>query len=56
MSVKIQDIAAFNEVRDEVSMRKFGSKFADLTQGQRDVISKAIPLKISEAEPRNIKK
>ena len=47
---------AFNEVRDEVSMRKFGSKFADLTQGQRDVISKAIPLKISEAEPRNIKK
>ena len=47
---------AFNEVRDEVSMRKFGSKFADLTQGQRYVISKAIPLKISEAEPRNIKK
>ena len=47
---------AFNEVRDEVSERKFGSKFADLTEEQRGVITKAIPLKISEAEPRNIKK
>ncbi len=47
---------AFNEVRDEVAMRKFGDKFSELPQEQRDVISKAVPLKISEAEPRNIKK
>ena len=47
---------AFNEIRDEVSEQKFGSKFADLTEVQRGVITKAIPLKISEAEPRNIKK
>ena len=47
---------AFNEVRDEVSMRKFGNKFSELTEEQRSVVSKAIPLKISEAEPRNIKK
>ena len=47
---------AFNEVRDEVAMRKFGEKFANLAEEQRNVISKAIPLKISEAEPRNIKK
>ena len=47
---------AFNEVRDEVAERKFGSKFSDLTEEQRGVITKAIPLKISEAEPRNIKK
>ncbi len=47
---------AFNEVRDEVAQRKFGAKFSDLPEEQRNVISKAVPLKISEAEPRNIKK
>lgn len=47
---------AFNEVRDEVAQRKFGSKFAELNEEQSKVISTAIPLKISEAEPRNIKK
>ena len=47
---------AFNEVRDEVAQRKFGAKFSDLPEEQRNVISKAVPLKISESEPRNIKK
>ncbi len=47
---------AFNEIRDAVAEQKFGSKFSDLTEEQRGVITKAIPLKISEAEPRNIKK
>ena len=47
---------AFNEVRDEVSMMKFGKKFADLEKEQSSVITKAIPLKISEAEPRNMSK
>ncbi len=45
---------AFNEVRDEVSMQKFGVKFSDLSEEQRSVIQKAVPLKISEAEPRNV--
>ena len=43
---------AFNEVRDEVALAKFGSKFADLSEEERKVITKAIPMKISEAEPR----
>lgn len=43
---------AFNEVRDEVSMLKFGKKFADLQEEQSKVITSAVPLKISEAEPR----
>lgn len=47
---------AFNEVRDEVSQQKFGSNFAELTEEQRNAVSKAVPLKISEAEPRSIKK
>ncbi len=47
---------AFSEVRDEISIKKFGSKFVDLNEDQRKAVSKAVPLKISEAEPRNIKK
>ncbi len=47
---------AFNEVRDEVAVKKFGAKFADLPEDQRSAVSKAVPLKISEAEPRVIKK
>ena len=47
---------AFNEVRDEVAQRKFGAKFADLPEELRNAVSKAVPLKISEAETRNIKK
>ena len=47
---------AFNEVRDEVAQRKFSSKFSELNEEQSKAISTAVPLKIAEAEPRNIKK
>ena len=47
---------AFNEVRDDVSMTKFGKKFADLEEEERKVVTKAVPLKISEAEPRKMGK
>ena len=47
---------AFNEVRDEVAMAKFSKKFADLEEAERKVITKAIPMKISEAEPRKMMK
>ncbi len=47
---------AFNEVRDEVAMSKFGKKFADLEEEQRKVITAAVPMKISEAEPRKMTK
>ena len=47
---------AFNEVRDEVSKMKFGKKFADLNEEERKVLTKAVPLSISEAEPRKMGK
>ena len=43
---------AFNEVRDEVAMQKFNAVFSELNSDQRSAITKAVPLKISEAEPR----
>ena len=42
---------AFREVRDELSMVKFGKNFNDLEGEQRKAIARAIPLAISESEP-----
>lgn len=48
---------AFNEVRDNLSKSVFhGRKFDDLQDEERKVITSAVPLKISEAEPRNMGK
>jgi biopolymer transport protein ExbD len=52
MQVQNELTRAFNEVRDEVAMAKFGKNFNDLSEEERKVITKAIPMKISEAEPR----
>lgn len=56
--IMVQDelTRAFNEVRDDVAMRKFGAKFADLNDEQRSAVVKAVPNKISEAEPKVVKK
>jgi len=56
MYIKVQNelISAYNEVRDDVSMREFGRKYADLPDDKRDVIKKHYPQIISEAEPKNI--
>ena len=43
---------AYNEVRDDLAMSKFGKKFEDLNEAEQKVMTKAIPMKISEAEPR----
>ena len=58
MYVKVQNelTRAFNELRDNLSQEKFGKKFKDLETNTRKAISEAIPLKISEAEPRDITK
>jgi biopolymer transport protein ExbD len=56
MYIKVQNelIAAYNEVRDEESLRRFGKKFEDLPEDKRDAIKEFIPQIISEAEPKNI--
>lgn len=45
---------AFNQVKDQESIRLFGRGFFELNDEQRAAINKAIPLRISEAEPRNM--
>lgn len=48
-------IAAVNELRDELSKKKYGKPYGkELTKDQQKAIRKAIPQKISEAEPKNV--
>ena len=56
MYIKVQNelIAAYNEVRDEVSMREFGKHYTDLPKEKQDAVKKYYPRIISEAEPKNI--
>ncbi len=45
---------AFNEIRDELAIEKFGKPVAELTDDQRKAINDAVKLSISEAEPRDL--
>ncbi len=55
IEVQNELVAAFNELRDEYSMRKFSKKYEDLAEEQQKAVKTAIPQAISEAEPKNIK-
>jgi biopolymer transport protein ExbD len=46
--------AAYNELRNDASINKFGERYIDLNKTQKKEIRKMYPQKISEAEPKNI--
>jgi biopolymer transport protein ExbD len=46
-------VAAYNELRDELSKQKFGRVYGALTDEQKVAIRTYYPQKISEAEPKN---
>lgn len=54
--VEVQNelIAAGNELREKMSQREFGKRYDNLSEEQRDAIVEAIPVMISEAEPKDI--
>ena len=56
--LKVQNelIAAYNEVRDDLSRQRFGNIYDKLTEEQQKAIQTAIPQRISEAEPVEGKK
>ena len=51
IAVQNELIAAYNELRDDLAMQKFGKRMDKLTDEQQKAIQKAIPQRISEAEP-----
>ncbi len=44
---------AFNEMRDDVARQKFGRAYSEIAKEEQDAVNDAVPLKISESEPRN---
>jgi biopolymer transport protein ExbD len=48
--------AAINELRNEAAHRRFNKSYADLDEEQQKAIRVIYPQRISEAEPRSIKK
>ena len=46
--------AAYNELRNEEALKKFGERYIDLNKVKQKEIRKMYPQKISEAEPKNI--
>ncbi len=56
ITVQNELVKAINELRDDFSMRTFGKKFAKLDEEQQDAVREAVPQRISEAEPKDVKK
>jgi len=58
IAVQNEISAAYNELRDNLSMSKFDVKFENLTgddnKDKRDAVEDIIPRNISEAEPKNV--
>ena len=55
IEVQNELIAAYNELRDELSLRTFGKPFAELDEERQKAVAEYYPQKISEAEPKEYK-
>ncbi|MDR0939023.1 MAG: biopolymer transporter ExbD [Mediterranea sp.] len=51
-AVQNELVAAYNEVRDELSKQKFNMPYAKLTEDQQKAVRQIYPQRISEAEPK----
>lgn len=54
LSVQNELVGAVAELRDELSMRKWGKSYDDLDKEQSMAVRKAVPSYISEAEPKRV--
>lgn len=56
IAVQNELVKAVNELRDEFSRSKYGKSFNGLSEDQQDIVKKAVPQNISEAEPKDVAK
>lgn len=54
IAVQNELAAAYNELRDELAQRRYGKKYKELEEKQKDQVQDLYPQKISEAEPVNL--
>ncbi|HIS10212.1 MAG TPA: biopolymer transporter ExbD [Candidatus Avibacteroides excrementipullorum] len=53
--IKVQNelVAAYNELRDELSQEKWGKNYSELDESRQEAVRDFYPQRISEAEPKN---
>jgi len=56
ITVQNELIKAVNELRDDFSMKTYGKKYNKLDEERQEIVRKAVPQRISEAEPKDVKK
>ena len=56
IAVQNELVAAFNEIRDDFCVARFGKKFDQLDEDMQELVREAVPTAISEAEPVEIKR
>lgn len=56
IAVQNELVKAINELRSDFSYKNYGRSFEKLTEEQQEIVKKAIPQNISEAEPKDISK
>jgi biopolymer transport protein ExbD len=54
INIQNELVAAFNELRDELALSRFGKVYVRLSDEQQQIVRKAIPQNISEAEPVDV--
>ena len=54
LMVQNELLAAKNELRDQISMQTFGSKYEDLDEDHQNAVKQYYSSVLSEAEPKNI--
>ena len=56
IAVQNELVRAVNELRDNFSRANYGKPFASLDEDKQNIVKKAVPQNISEAEPKDVKK
>ena len=56
IAVQNELVKAVNELRDEFAMANFGKLYSKLNEEEAEVVRKAVPQNISEAEPKDVSK
>lgn len=54
MLVQNELVAAYNELREDLAKSAFSKSYAKLENDQKEAVEKAIPMRISEAEPKRV--
>lgn len=54
MLVQNELVAAYNELREDLAKTAFGKLYSKLTPEEQEAVDKAIPQRISEAEPKTV--